>query len=174
MDYINRAMADKFSDLIRETIKSNSNSYRINEMEYINGRFKNFADQWINYKDIRGAFEIVNEHRTYYIFLVDWYLDNRYTLVVHAKDVEGALFGSYKYTDLQEIDGYKYLYWRYKPTKRDGRNKERCSLFENEYSKITIHIKLPESSNDIEEFINELLKIVDIRIKVEKSIEGIR
>lgn len=58
--------------------------------------------------------------------------------------------------------------------KEMGGTKKRCSLFENEYSKITTHIKLQEPSNDIEEFINELLKIVDIRIKVEKSIEGIR
>lgn len=172
-------MAKKISRIIDDAISKNQLSFDINKMDYINGRFEEFSHDGINNKNIPGAYKVIKNGRTYFIFLVDWYSDNRYPdsrypIVVHVKGVKGvtgALFGSYTYEEKPELNPEEYLIWQYIPRKRDGKNPERKELFEK-YCDNPVDIKLPKIINDVEGFLNRLIEIIDIRIKVEDTVKS--
>jgi len=166
-------MAKKISRIIDDAISKNQLSFDINKMDYINGRFKDFSHDSINNKPGTIGYKVIKKDRIYFIFLVDWYSDNRYPIVVHVKGVKGvtgALFGSYTYEEKPELNPEEYLIWRYIPRKRDGKNPERKELFEK-YCDNPVDIKLPKKINDVEVFLNRLIEIIEIRIKVEGTVK---
>jgi len=67
--------AKKISSIIDDAISKNQLRFDINKMDYNYGRFEEFSHDWINNKNIPGAYKVIKNDRTYYLFLVDWYLN---------------------------------------------------------------------------------------------------
>ena len=67
-------------------------------------------------------------------------------------------------TDVRE----KVVNWRYKPTKRDGRNGERRQRFAEDYGSLNVSIHVPQVVSDVEDFLKELVKVARVRIRAEE------
>lgn len=157
-----RSQATEIANLIEASMELDS-SLTISKMGLINGQVEGFHP-FINGRDTVGAFEIKGpDNQQYYLFFVPWYLDERYSLVLHARGVKEALIGA---VDIRD----KVIHWKYKPMKRDGRNEERRGKFMEEYLNINAEIRVPQVVPDVEGFLCELFKVAQARIKAESAV----
>ena len=157
-----RLQAEEIVNLIEAAMELDS-PLTITKMDLVDGMVVGFH-QFIDSRDTVGAFEIeTSDKQKYYLFFVPWYLDERYSLVLHARGVKEAIIGA---TDVRD----KIIHWRYKPAKQDGRNEERRNKFTEKYLSIKAEVRVPQVAAEVEGFLNELLKIAWARIHAEKAV----
>ena len=65
-----------------------------------------------------------------------------------------------------EVHG-KVVHWRYKPSKRDGRNEERKQRFVAEYGSLMASMHVPQIASEVEDFLKELVEVAQVRIHAE-------
>ena len=129
----------------------------IKRMELVNGMVLGFHTN-IDGRDTVGAIEFTMlDGRKYFLFFVPWRLDERYYLVLHVQGIKEALIGT---TEVQE----KVVHWRYKPSKRDGRNGERKQRFVEEYGSLMVSMHVPQVASEVEDFLKELVEVARVRI----------
>ena len=159
---MDRGQAEEIVQVI-EAARELDSSLIITKMDLVDGRVVGFHP-FIDSRDTVGAFEIeAADRKKYYLFFVPWYLDERYSLVLHAQGVKQALIGA---TDVRD----QVLHWRYKPSKQDGRNEERRNKFIEEYLDIKAELRVPQVAAEVEEFLNELFKIARARMQAERAV----
>ena len=159
---MDRMQAEKIVQVIEAAMELGS-PLTITKMELVDGMVVGFH-QFIDSRDTVGAFEIeAADRQKYYLFFVPWYLDERYSLVLHAHGFKEALIGA---ADIRD----QVIHWRYKPAKQDGRNEERRNKFIEEYLSIKAEIHIPQRAAEVEGFLNELFKIARARIQAERAV----
>ena len=158
---MDRRQAEEIVQVI-EAARELDSPLTIAKMDLVDGMVVDFHP-FIDSRDTVGAFEIEVERQKYYLFFVPWYLDERYSFVLHAQGVKQALIGA---TDVRD----QVLHWRYKPAKQDGRNEERRNKFIEEYLSIKAEIRVPKVAAEVEGFLNELFKIARARMQAERAV----
>ncbi|KGM44638.1 hypothetical protein P9D43_10025 [Neobacillus niacini] len=143
--------------------------YDIKKLETVNGKLPGFH-QWTNGKQTTAAFEVtrIDSETTYYYLLIDWHRNDNYYLVIylHNKSTTAA-----ELRVIEEIDGIPYISWMYNPLKRDGKNDQRKAYFKQMFGSRKVHIKIPDTTLEITEFLNELFRLCQNRIKADKVVE---
>ena len=157
-----RMQAEEIVQVIESAMELGS-PLTITKIDLVDGMVVGFH-QFIDSRDTVGAFESeTSDKQKYYLFFVPWYLDERYSLVLHAHGFKEALIGA---NDVRD----QVIHWRYKPAKQDGRNGERRNKFIEEYLSLKAEIRVPQVAAEVEGFLNELFKIARARIQAERVI----
>ena len=160
---MDRTQAEEIVQVI-EAARELDSPLTITKMDLVDGMVVGFHP-FIDSRDTVGAFEIeAADRQKYYLFFVPWYLDERYSLVLHAQGVKQALIGA---TDVRD----QVLHWRYKPSKQDGRNEERRNKFIEEYLSIKAELCVPKVAAEVEGFLNEVFKIARARMQAERAVK---
>jgi len=159
-----KELAIKIKDSIVKASDNKILSYsveRIDDGEPING-----FHEWVDSKDLVAAFLVKNEMgMAYYLLLIDWQERNNFYLVIYPQDKSGPLAEIHK---TEEISGVINLYWRYQPTKRDGKNQERKNYFNKYFLTTEVRIEIPNSEVDVESFLDEVFSLTNNRIKADE------
>jgi predicted HNH restriction endonuclease len=124
--------------------------------------------QWADYKSIVGGFKIINQrNETYNILLIDWREENNYYFVIFSKNRAMVIAELHELVEIKDED---YLFWRYKPTKQDGRNDERKKIFSKYMQTVEVLIKIPQNTEELEQFFDELFLVCRNRVIADKLI----
>ena len=121
---------------------------------------KNFH-QWADAKPFVGGYLIRNEWgENLWVLLVSWNDTNGYYLVLFPEDKSGPIAEIHEHSVNKSGDS---LAWRYKPTKRDGLNEQRKEYFEKYFRSVEVVISIPNSVDEVSEFLTELLSLAESR-----------
>ena len=69
---------------------------------------------------------------------------------------------------VEAIDGKNVLRWTYKPTIHDSKNNERKAYFAEAFLTTDVQISLPKNANEVDDFIDELFILSEIRAKADR------
>lgn len=94
------------------------------------------------------------------LLLIDWWDDGEYYAVVFPEDRKGPLIEIHR---LGDVGADRVLRWRYKPTKRDGRNAERRSRFIELAGSTEVALFFPVDVVSLGGFLNDLFDLVSKR-----------
>lgn len=126
---------------------------------------KNFH-QWANSKDFEGGFLLENSKGVnLWLLLIKWNEANGYYVVLFPEDKAGPIAEIHSFSS--DDDG-EYLHWRYRPSKRDGKNDERKEYFEKYFFSLDVVISLPRTVDEISEFLGELISLAENRAKADE------
>ncbi|WP_444904119.1 HNH endonuclease [Microbulbifer sp. CnH-101-E] len=122
--------------------------------------------QWADSKDFEGGFLIENPKGVnLWLLLIKWNEANGYYVVLFPEDKAGPIAEIHSFSS--DEDG-EYLHWRYRPSKRDGRNDERKEYFEKYFFGLDAVISLPRIVDEISEFLGELVSLAENRAKADE------
>lgn len=120
--------------------------------------------RWANGKMTEGAFLLRSDSFdvAYWFVLIEWNRTFGYYLVVFRDDHRVPFAEIH---DLEVTDGGRILAWTYKPTKHDSRNLDRRDYFERHFLSTVARVSVPESTSDVEPFLNEVFSLIECRRK---------
>lgn len=158
-----KSIAKKINELVNDYRKKpDADPVVLNNL--ISGPLSEFHP-WVDSKDFEGGFLIENKNgANIWLLLIKWY---------DEKDFYIVLFPESKQKPIAEIhkvigEGNELLLeWKYKPSKRDGKNKDRTKYFSKYFFSTEVYISLPESVDDISDFLNEFLSLAENREKAD-------
>ncbi|MCM3726207.1 hypothetical protein M3226_10980 [Neobacillus cucumis] len=155
--------------LIGQIKRANPIRFEIKKLETEAGMLPKFH-QWTNGKQVLAAYEVIRPETDsgYYLLFIDWHRNDNYYLVIYAHDKSTTCA---EIRQIQELEEGPHLVWSYKPFKRDGKNGQRKAYFKQMFGSTTIHIKLPSSPAEVEDFLRKLFKLCQNRIKADKITE---
>jgi hypothetical protein len=127
--------------------------------------------QWADGKPCEGAFlvEGTDSVRTW-MLLIDWQRTETYYIVVFEEARLGPV------CELHRVSGDDVaptLEWTYRPSKRDGKNEQRKQYFLTTYGAETAALDLPKNADEIDDFIGDLIELVDYRMKADALAENV-
>ncbi|PLS02177.1 hypothetical protein [Neobacillus cucumis] len=163
-------MEQKQAIFLTEQIEhSNPRGYEIQKLQTVDGMLPKFH-QWTNGKKTLAAYEVVrpDSDTGYYFLFIDWHRNDNYYLVIYAQNKSTTCAEIRK---IEELEEGAHFVWAYKPFKRDGKNDQRKAYFKQMFGSTTVHIKLPSSPSDVEEFLTQLFKLCQNRVKADKITE---
>lgn len=135
----------------------------LNKSEYEDG-----FHQWVDGNDILGIAKIYDEDTSYYFVFIDWYMNREnYYIVIFSENKIKILLELHKIN--QEYNSLN-IEWRYKPSKRDGRNEERRECFIKYCGDVISRIEVPKYVEEIETFLSEIFDLIHKRIKSDNII----
>ena len=114
-------------------------------------------------RDVVSIFEIRKEENVYFIVITNWSKsrpESYYLVVYNKKNAKKILCEIHKYDE-------EHVFWRYNPTKRDKRNKERKKQFFEMYGSAEVCISLPSSTVSVDEFLLDIIRVGEIRKKAD-------
>ncbi len=121
---------------------------------------------WADGKNFEGGFLFKNScGDKIWLLLLEWNVKNGYYAVIFPEDKSGPLAEIHQ--QFSDTDG-EYLRWKYSPSKKDGRNKERKQYFEKYFQSCEVVLSLPSSTEDVVGFIDELFSLAENRIAADK------
>ncbi|WML57582.1 hypothetical protein [Neobacillus sp. PS2-9] len=143
--------------------------FEIKKLETVGGVLPRFH-QWTNGKNTLAGYEVnrLDSDTGYYFLFIDWHRNENYYLVIYAHDKSTTCA---EIRHIQEIDGAPHFVWMYKPFKRDGKNDQRKAFFKQMFGSTTVQIKLPSSPHEVDDFLNQLFKLCQNRIKADKIVD---
>ncbi|WED23528.1 HNH endonuclease [Vibrio sp. JC009] len=122
---------------------------------------------WADGKEFQGGYLVSNNSGfNTWVLLIDWNGESDHGYYV-------VLFPENKAGPIAEIHESNYdssepsLTWRYTPKKRDGRNDERKSYFEKHFLSLNVEIAIPQSVDQVSDFLNELVVLAENRVKAD-------
>ncbi|WNO08451.1 HNH endonuclease [Teredinibacter sp. KSP-S5-2] len=122
--------------------------------------------QWVNSKDFEGGFLIENPKGiNLWLLLIKWNEVNGYYVVLFPEDRAGPIAEIHDFSSNEDGD---CLDWRYRPSKRDGRNDERKEYFEKYFFSLDVVISLPRTLDEVSEFLIELISLAENRAKADE------
>lgn len=122
--------------------------------------------QWANSKEFEGGFLVKNSTGSnLWLLLIKWNDAHGFYIVLFPEDKSGPIAEIHSYTTDEDGD---YLHWRYKPSKRDGRNNERKEYFEKYFYSLDVVISLPRTVEEVPEFLVELISLAENRAKADE------
>lgn len=117
----------------------------------------------VHQPNVISVFEIRKGENLYWLTTTNWSgkRPEDYYLIVYNKE-QGMKI-------LCEIHKYKdeHIFWRYSPTKKDGKNNERKDRFFKMYGSSEVCIFLPSSTISVDEFLLDILRVAEIRKKAD-------
>lgn len=148
---------------LKELIKGNNSvDFGLKESIEKGKKISNFH-YWADQKKYEGAFLIENNVGiSYWFVLIEWKPDIFY-LVLFPENRVGPLIEIHKLEN-DKFGNYNLL-WRYSPTKRDGKNKERVDYFIKYYYDANVVISYPQKQFEVNDFYEEIFSLLEIRIK---------
>ncbi|XZF74257.1 hypothetical protein ACSBO6_11625 [Bacillus sp. AL-1R] len=163
-----KEIAISISDHIIKWMASNHSLFSIEEIPTTLNTLHNFQ-QWANGKPIVSAFHLSKiEEESYYLLLIDWHRNDNFYLVIY---VENKSTTAAEIREIREQDGLHFLVWKYNPLKRDGKNAERKAYFKQAFGSLQIEIPIPRTTNEVEQFFNDLYKLCRNRQTADRIIE---
>jgi hypothetical protein len=119
-----------------------------------------------------GCFYIErNAGESLYLLFTDWQEKNNenYHLILFPKNRSGPIAELHKTQTIATLDNSGInLLWEYNPRKQDGRNKERINYFKKYFGNdVNVCISLPASQEDIQYFFDDLISLVNNRLKAD-------
>jgi hypothetical protein len=121
--------------------------------------------QWADSKELEGGFLIKNRNGSnIWLLLIKWNVENDFYVVLFPESKSGPV------AEIHEVvkDGDDlYLKWRYRPSKRDGKNEKRKSYFCKYFLGLEVVISIPSVVSDVSAFLNELLSLSENREKAD-------
>lgn len=149
--------------------RSQPAAFNLIKLETVNETLPHFH-QWTKGKKTLAAFEVtrINTDTSYYFLFIDWHRNEKYYLVIylHNKSTTAA-----ELRVIEEIEGNPSIVWKYNPLKRDGKNAQRKAYFKQMFGSTKVHIKIPSSVLEVEQFLNQLFRLCQNRIKADKIVE---
>ena len=100
-----------------------------------------------------------------WVLLIDWRAQDSFYVVLFPESKSGPIAEIHKIINKKPNE--VTLYWRYSPTKRDGRNEERKAYFVEAFISCEVQISVPSDTSDIDEFIDELFLLANSRVKAD-------
>jgi len=136
------------------------------------GPLENFH-QWADGKPSIGTIKItLPDKQPYYLFFCNWLPEKleRFYLVIFPFSKINPLM------EIRRVEDNNYLMWKYRPNKRGStpeesrnKNEELKRLFESLHGGLDVRIKIPQSPDDVKEFLQNIVSAVEKRIMVENS-----
>lgn len=121
--------------------------------------------QWVDSKELEGGFLIENQSGlNIWLLLIEWNEKNGFYIVLFPDNKQGPV------AEIHEIIDKKdelLLKWRYKPTKQDGKNKERQTYFSKYFLGLEVFISIPKNVDEVGDFLSELLSLAENREKAD-------
>ena len=161
---MDRRIAKQIHDLIDDYRKNKHAAPAI--LEKLGTEPLNGFHQWADSKVIEGGFLIENPNGSnIWLLLIEWNEKNDFYVV---------LFPESKAKPVAEIhdivnEGKSILLkWRYRPSKRDGKNEERKTYFNKYFLSLEVIISIPIKVVEVSDFLDELLSLSENREKADK------
>lgn len=154
----------KLAALFRKTCR-----YEVSE-PYPAGQLQGFH-QWADDRACEGAFLVQGDDlvRTW-LLLLDWKMTGNYYVVVFPENRLGPVCELHR----MRPDGLEpTLEWTYTPRKRDGKNEQRQAYFLATYGTDTAALNLPETATQIDDFVDDLIELVEYRRKADALAENV-
>lgn len=143
-------------------------AYEVEKLQLIDHQLQGFH-QWTNGKTLLAGYRVGKlGEDSYFLLFIDWHRNQNYYLVIYLPDKSTTVCELHR-TAVQE-DGTE-LIWRYIPLKRDGQNELRKAYFQQIFGSTTVHIPLPQSSTETEEFVNQLFTLSRNRLKADRAVD---
>jgi len=121
--------------------------------------------QWADSKEFEGGFLIGNQQESnVWLLLIKWNEGNEFYVVLFPENKQGPVAEIHEI--ISEEDG-SLLKWRYKPSKRDGKNEERKEYFSKYFLGLEVFISIPEKIDEVGDFLSELLSLAENREKAD-------
>lgn len=122
-------------------------------------KFHTFA----NGKPCIGAHlvESAREERLW-ILVIDWRADGNYYVSVYPERSNKGVYAEL-HNNLQSGDESQ-LYWKYSPSKHDGRNSERREAFESLCGGLEMTVSLPGAELTANEFLDDIFVLIQARL----------
>ncbi len=159
---MDKKQAKNISDLLIEYSSLSNTNYRFVEIK--KDEILNEFHPWANGKKQIGTFLINGTKQTYWLSIINWNeRPDEYHLVVFPKNRSKPILEAHK------IDNYS-IFWKYSPSKHDGKNNERKEYFKSKYGSLEIKITYPAKLEGIDAFLNDIFKVTEIRIESDKSV----
>lgn len=121
--------------------------------------------QWANSKEFEGGFLIENLNGSnVWLLLIKWNEGNEFYVVLFPENKQGPV------AEIHEVineEDRSLLKWRYKPSKRDGKNEERKAYFSKYFLGLEVFISIPEKIDEVSDFLSELLSLSENRQKAD-------
>lgn len=148
-------------DLI-STIKSRK--YCVTEFITKGRTISNFH-VWADGKKYEGAYLVKNRYEiSLWLIFIEW-KPGRFYLIIFPENRNGPLLEIHRLEKSESGD--TYLGWTYKPTKRDVKNLKRVEYFSKYYFSPEVTISFPVDLNEIDDFLDEVFTLTDVRIKAD-------
>jgi HNH endonuclease len=98
------------------------------------------------------------------ILLIDWRRGGEWYVTACLPANRGAIAELWREED---YTGSKGLSWRYKPSKRGGRNSERLEYFRRAVGDLTMHLTIPAADDPTDRFLDDIFDLVETRIRAD-------
>ena len=119
--------------------------------------------RWANSKEFEGGFLIENQNGSdIWLLLIKWNEGNEFYVVLFPENKQGPM------AEIHEVineEDRSFLKWRYKPSKRDGKNEERKACFSKSFSGLEVLISIPKNIDEVSDFLSNLLSLSENREK---------
>ena len=109
---------------------------------------------------VLSSYRIDDGDGLFYIVICNWRRTQNYYLVIFGKfpgDANYCILAEVHKTDTHEF------FWRYSPSKRDGKNEERRTRFKSMYGSLQARVSLPVGDISMDDFLRDLLNLADFR-----------
>ena len=109
---------------------------------------------------VLSSYRINDGDGLFYMLICNWRRTQNYYLVIFGKfpaDANYCILSEVHKTDTHE------LFWRYSPSKRDGKNEERRARFTSMYGSLHVRISLPGGDISVDDFLRDFLNLADFR-----------
>ena len=121
--------------------------------------------QWADSKEFEGGFLIENQNGSdIWLLLIKWHDEKDFYIVLFPENKQGPVAEIHKVVN---EGNESLLKWRYKPSKRDGKNENRKEYFSKYFLALEVFISIPEKVDEISDFLNELLSLSENREKAD-------
>ena len=120
---------------------------------------------WADACPCEGAFLFKDQSGTgYWILFLEWRFDGNFYLVIFPESKSGPIAEIHRLTVNKNE---AVLHWRYSPSKRDGKNDDRKAYFSEAFLSTEVRISVPETEQDVDDFIGELFSLAISRAKAD-------
>lgn len=136
--------------------------------EILEGDYLEDFHQWADFKSHLGSFLIRKEDDKTALWFVfnQWNPNHGYYLIVFPENRKGPLI------EIQKKDD-EDLKWRYKPSKRDGKNSERKEYFREYFGDVEVTVSVPKNTWEVVDFIEDIFQLTDVRVKSDELSEDL-
>lgn len=122
---------------------------------------------WADGHDLAGGFLVESAGwPSLWLLLIDWNesSQNGFYAVLFPRDKSGPVAEIHQ---ASRHPGGDTLTWRYRPSKKDGRNADRKAYFEKHFGSLEVTLSLPRDVDDAQDFLVDLLQLADSRCKAD-------
>lgn len=152
-----RETARRISDYLANRTSSSS-AYLVNRLQ--SDRPLRGFHEWADGMPLISADRVTRADDALILLLIEWRRGGEWYVVACSPSTHGPL------AELWVEEGQNegaVLSWRYRPSKRDGRNEDRVSYFQRVVGDVALRISIPAAEDGDDRFLDDIFDLVDIR-----------